>query len=354
MTGGHRPKRDSESQTTPARRADLTRGEIGVGAASGPTPPTDTWCAGRPLAEARISMPNKMIGMPRIAAVGASSHSVRLRAGDGPRPVPTAFSKPTSREKTGPRHKKVAPRGAAPGTPSHNSRRSGEPATDRHGNESTTPIPLVVIDDHPIVHTGIRHWLAKASIPTDTVSAYGSVAQFLNEHKRRSTTTAVIIYDPEHGEQRPDYAGLQQLCELKHRVVAYSRIASAEIILNCLDAGATNYIVKTESPQHLIDAITAAQRGAEDLGPLATAAVQAAQQHGRPELTDQETRVLIAWLLADNKDGVSQQLHIAPSTVRTHLQRIRRRYREINRPAPSKAALFARALQDGLLGIHDV
>lgn len=246
------------------------------------------------------------------------------------------------------------PRGASGGTPSHTPPRSGEPEPDTRAAESTTPVSLVVIDDHPVVHTGIRLWLAKASVPIDAMSAYRSVTQFLNEHRLHSSATAVIIYDPEHGEQPPDYAGLRQLGELGHRVVAYSRIASAEIILNCLDAGAVNYVVKTESPQHLIDAITAAQLGTEDLGPLATAALQAAQQHGRPELTDQERRVLIAWLLTDNKDGVSQKLHIAPSTVRTHLQRIRRRYREINRPAPSKAALFARALQDGLLGVHDV
>jgi DNA-binding NarL/FixJ family response regulator len=277
-------------------------------------------------------------------------HSAPLRAGDGPSPFPATLGKTSSRKSTGSRHTKAA----SAGTPRRNSPRFGEPASNVQGIESTGLATLVLIDDHPIVHTGVRHWVAKAAIQTDTVPAYRSVAQFLNDDQRPSTTTSVIVYDPERGEQRPDYAGLRQLYELGHVVVAYSRIASAEIILNCLDAGATNYIVKTESPQHLIDAITAAHRGTEHLGPLATAAVQAAQQHGRPELTEQERRVLVAWLLTDNKDGVSQKLHIAPSTVRTHLQRIRRRYREINRPAPSKAALFARALQDGLLGIHDV
>jgi DNA-binding NarL/FixJ family response regulator len=299
-------------------------------------------------------MRTNMIGMPRTRAMSASSLYVPLRTGDGPGSVLTALSKTNGPKNTAPRLGKVVPRGAAAGAPSRNSRRSGEPATDRRCDESTTLLPLVVIDDHPVVHTGVRHWLAEASIPTNTVCAYRSVAQFLTEHQRHCATTAVIIYDPEHGEERPDYAGLQQLCELGHRVVAYSRIASAEIILNCLDAGAVNYVVKIESPQHLIDAVTAAQNGTENLGPLATAAVRAAQQHGRPELTEQERRVLIAWLLTDNKDGVSRKLHIAPSTVRTHLQRIRRRYREIDRPAPTKAALFARALQDGLLGIHDV
>jgi DNA-binding NarL/FixJ family response regulator len=218
----------------------------------------------------------------------------------------------------------------------------------------TCIVPLVVIDDHPIVHTGVVRWVAEASIPTGTVPAYRSVAEFLDEHPRDSGAPEVIVFDPERGEQRPDYGGLQQLCQLKHRVVAYSRIASAEIILSCLDAGAANYIVKSEAPQHLIEAITAAQRGAVARGPVAAAAVREAQQHGRPELTTQERRVLIEWLLTDNKESVSKKLHIAPSTVRTHLQRIRRRYSEIHRSAPSKAALFARAVQDGLIGIHDV
>jgi DNA-binding NarL/FixJ family response regulator len=215
-------------------------------------------------------------------------------------------------------------------------------------------VPLVVIDDHPIVHAGVVRWVAEASIPTGAVPAYRSVADFLKERHSDNGATDVIIFDPERGEQRPDYAGLQQLSKLEHRVVAYSRIASPEIILKCLDAGAINYIVKSEPPQHLIEAITAAQLGTESRGPLATAAEQAALQYGRPDLTAQERRVLIEWLLNDNKDSVSRKLHIAPSTVRTHLQRIRRRYSEIDRPAPSKAALFARAIQDGLIGIHDV
>ena len=216
----------------------------------------------------------------------------------------------------------------------------------------TRNVPLVVIDDHPIVHAGVARWVAEACIPTGTVPAYRSVAEFLDEHQRG--ITGVIVFDPERGEERPDYVGLQQLCTLQHRVVAYSRIASTEIILKCLDAGAANYIVKSEAPQHLIDAIMSAQLGMEARGPRAAAAVRAGQQCGRPELTAQERRVLIEWLLTDNKESVSRKLHIAPSTVRTHLQRIRRRYSEIHRSAPSKAALFARAVQDGLIGIHDV
>jgi hypothetical protein len=41
MTGEHRPERDGESQTALARRADLTRGEVGAAAVLGPSPPAE-------------------------------------------------------------------------------------------------------------------------------------------------------------------------------------------------------------------------------------------------------------------------------------------------------------------------
>lgn len=74
----------------------------------------------------------------------------------------------------------------------------------------------------------------------------------------------------------------------------------------------------------------------------------------RPELAPREKEVLIAWFRTDSKDGVARALHIAPTTVRTHLQRVRAKYAAVGRPAPTKAALVARALQDGLIHVNDL
>jgi DNA-binding CsgD family transcriptional regulator len=74
----------------------------------------------------------------------------------------------------------------------------------------------------------------------------------------------------------------------------------------------------------------------------------------RPGLAPREREVLIAWLLTDNKNLVARQLHVSPATVRTHLQRIRAKYADVGRPARTKAALVARAVQDGLIGIDDL
>ena len=74
----------------------------------------------------------------------------------------------------------------------------------------------------------------------------------------------------------------------------------------------------------------------------------------RPVLSAREVEVLIAWLHTDSKSEVGRQLFITTSTVNTHLVRIRQKYANVGRPARTKAALAARAIQDGLIDLFDL
>ncbi|MFZ2512398.1 MAG: helix-turn-helix transcriptional regulator [Gordonia sp. (in: high G+C Gram-positive bacteria)] len=67
----------------------------------------------------------------------------------------------------------------------------------------------------------------------------------------------------------------------------------------------------------------------------------------RPALSPREVEVLLAWLAADSKEEAAARLFISVSTVSTHVSRIRSKYAGVGRPAPTKAHLLARALQDG-------
>ena len=75
---------------------------------------------------------------------------------------------------------------------------------------------------------------------------------------------------------------------------------------------------------------------------------------GRVRLSEREREVLVAWFQTENKDLVDKRLFIAPTTVRTHLQRARAKYALVGRPAPTKSALLARAVEDGLLSVADL
>ncbi|MEP9392627.1 MULTISPECIES: response regulator transcription factor [Gordonia] len=74
----------------------------------------------------------------------------------------------------------------------------------------------------------------------------------------------------------------------------------------------------------------------------------------RPNLTTREVEVLRTWLMVDSKPAVAQELFISLGTVNTHLTRIRAKYAELGRTAPTKAALVARAVQDGLVRLDEL
>ncbi len=74
----------------------------------------------------------------------------------------------------------------------------------------------------------------------------------------------------------------------------------------------------------------------------------------RLELSGREVEVLLAWLRTESKAAVGRSLYIAPTTVHTHVERIRAKYDAVGRPARTKAALAARAIQDGYVALWDL
>ncbi|WP_067899224.1 LuxR C-terminal-related transcriptional regulator [Nocardia vaccinii] len=74
----------------------------------------------------------------------------------------------------------------------------------------------------------------------------------------------------------------------------------------------------------------------------------------QPSLSQREIEVLLAWIASDSKLEVGRRLYISLGTVNTHLSRIRDKYAAVARPASTKAALVARALQDGLIRIDEL
>lgn len=79
-----------------------------------------------------------------------------------------------------------------------------------------------------------------------------------------------------------------------------------------------------------------------------------AQPLTRPRLSDREKEVLRAWLLCDSKPDVARSLYLSLGTVNTHLTRIRSKYEAVGRVAATKAALAARALQDGIITLDEL
>lgn len=220
--------------------------------------------------------------------------------------------------------------------------------------DSRTPVRIVIVDDHDVVHAGIQAWCADADPPIELVDSFTRPAEYFARYPAASDDVDVVLLDLQIEGNRPDFETLSKLSDQGQRVIVYSHITADEVILRCLELGAVTYLVKSEGKRHLIEAIHSAHTITPYVGPRMGKAMLNDGTMGRIKLTDREKQVLIAWFQTESKDLVAKRLFIAPTTVRTHLQRARAKYAGVGRPASTKSALLARAVEDGILSLKDL
>ena len=214
---------------------------------------------------------------------------------------------------------------------------------------------VAVIDGHDAIHAAVELWCAEAQPPIRFGGNYFSAEQFLEEHPPAATSrVGVVVLELEMQRHHVDFGALDLIVGQPHQVIVYSHITTDEVILSALDRGAVTFLAKSERKEHLIDAIRAAGTDTPYVGPRMAGAMLNDSAVGRPNLAPREKEVLIAWFRTESKDLVARQLQIAPTTVRTHLQRVRAKYAAAGRPATTKAALVARAIQDGIVSVDDI
>jgi DNA-binding NarL/FixJ family response regulator len=212
-------------------------------------------------------------------------------------------------------------------------------------------ITVVVVDDHPAIVAGIEAWCAAADPPVRLVAAGATVAVAWVGAGRSAD---VVVFDLQLAGQTPQYGDLRRLVDTGRPVVVYTIREDRDTALTCLDIGAFAYLTKAEGPEHLVAAIHAAAQDRPYTPPAMARAIGADTRIGRPRLTPREIDVLVNWFASESKDMVAQKLGLSTSTVNSYIDRVRIKYANAGRVAPTKAALVARAIQDGLVRIEDL
>jgi DNA-binding NarL/FixJ family response regulator len=212
-------------------------------------------------------------------------------------------------------------------------------------------ITVVAVDDHPAIVAGITAWCAAADPPVRLVDAGASVAVAWTGAGGRAD---VVVFDLQLAGQTPRYGDLRRLVNAGRRVVVYTIREDRDTALTCLDIGAFAYLTKAEGPEHLVAAIHAAAHDLPYTPPAMARAIGADTRTGRPRLAPREVDVLVNWFACESKEMVAQKLGLSTRTVSTYIDRVRIKYARAGRAAPTKAALVARAIQDGLVRPEDL
>lgn len=207
-------------------------------------------------------------------------------------------------------------------------------------------ITVVLVDDHPVVLAGVRAWCTLADPPMRVVaSGPGVSAAWLAP----GDTADVVVLDLQLDVTGPAYGDLKRLVDAGRQVVVYSMRSDRETVLTALDIGAFTYLTKAEGEEHLVAAIEAAATNTPYTPPALSGAFGTDDRPHRPRLSPRESQVLLEWFHCESKEMVARRLHLTVHRVNSCLERVRVKYANVGRAAPTKAALVARAIQDGLV-----
>lgn len=213
-------------------------------------------------------------------------------------------------------------------------------------------ITVTVVDDHPAILSGVRAWYAESGQPIEVIAAGTSVEVAWTPP---GDGADVVVLDLNVGDERAPYQrAVRRLVDAGRKVIVYTMRDSEDVAMTCLDLGVSAFLTKSEGHEHLVAATIAAATNRPYLPPTLAGAIAAGQGPAHPRLSDREREVLTQWFQCESKQLVADRMRITPKTVDTYLDRVRVKYANVGRPAPTKAALLARAIQDGLVGLDDL
>lgn len=184
-----------------------------------------------------------------------------------------------------------------------------------------TPVRVLIVDDHPVVRTGLRGMLAaEPDIDVVDEAASGEQALALVERHRPD----VVLMDL----RMPGVDGVTTTGRITGtydgvRVLVVTTYDTDTDILRAVEAGATGYLLKDTPRAELASAVRAAARGETVLAPpVAAKLVTRMRAPASDQLTRREVEVLALVAQGMTNAEVGRRLYIGEATVKTHLLRL--------------------------------
>ena len=192
-------------------------------------------------------------------------------------------------------------------------------------------IRIVIIDDHPIVRTGLRALLeAEADFSVEAEAEDGRNILYIVQQTRPD----VLILDM----ALPGLNGLEVIHQVRRfapdlHIVVMSVYSDTAHISQALANGAAGYVLKESDAANIIDAVHAAVAGERYLSPqLSEAAIEAyllkMREHGvldHDALTPREREILALVAQGKTRSEVAEYLSISPRTVEVHRANVLRK-----------------------------
>ena len=207
---------------------------------------------------------------------------------------------------------------------------------------------VALIDDHESVRLGLEAACARAG--KNVVFSGSNVTEYIDWRAFSASPPAdVVVLDLTLGDGTTVTENVRRLVRDGSSVIIHSVADRPAAVREALSAGAAGVVSKSSRIDDVIAAIATVARG-EPLNNVEWAsAVEGDRAFADAQLSAREREVLRLYAAGLPLKVVADRLGVAYSTAKENITRVRVKYVEVGRPAPTKVDLLRRAMEDGIL-----
>lgn len=208
---------------------------------------------------------------------------------------------------------------------------------------------VALIDDHESVRLGLEAACQRDGAQTVVFSG-SAVSAYLRWRRDAPAAPAdVVVLDLTLGDGTTVTENVHAIVDDGSSVLIHSVADRPAAVREALAAGASGVVSKSSSLDEVLVAICIVARG-EQLNNLEWAsAVDGDRAFSDAHLSAREREVLRLYATGLPLKAVAERLGVAYSTAKENITRIRTKYVDAGRPAPTKVDLLRRAIEDGIL-----
>lgn len=214
------------------------------------------------------------------------------------------------------------------------------------GAATPEKVSVVVGDDHPLFREGVVRALALSG-SVNVVGEADDGSQALDLIKKHRPDVALLDFRMP-GMDGGQVAAAVRSNELPTRVLLLSAHDESAIVYQALQQGAAGFLLKDSTRSEIVKAVLDCANGQDVLAPSLAgglaAQIRQRAEPATPVLSAREREVLGRIARGQSIPAIAAELFVAPSTVKTHVQRL---YEKLG--VSDRAAAVAEAMRQGLL-----
>lgn len=211
-----------------------------------------------------------------------------------------------------------------------------------------------LVEDHESVAIGLAAMLAPEP-DLELIVTAGTVPELLAATESAASTADLdlVVLDLRLADGSSPEDNVRALRARGIEVLVFTGADNAFLVRAAAKAGVLGVVRKSEDASTVVAAVRSAASGEQVVTTDWAAAIDGDPQLSDVGLSPRQEEVLTLYASGEKASRVARLTGLSEQTVNDYLGRIRQKYADAGRPAPTKTDLYKRAVEDGWLPVPE-